>query len=88
MQALRTRPGIRRGNIIWLPAEDIAPNPVQPRKLFDEKALEELSQSIKSYGILNPLTVRCRGGKYEPAIITDFFADLISLNRSASKLPA
>ena len=65
MQALRTRPGIRRGNIVWLPAEDIAPNPVQPRKLFDEKALEELSQSIKSYGILNPLTVRCRGGKYE-----------------------
>ena len=65
MQALRTRPGVRRGNIVWLPAEDIAPNPVQPRKLFDEKALEELGQSIKSYGILNPLTVRCRGGKYE-----------------------
>ena len=65
MQALRTRPGIRRGNIVWLPAEDTSPNPVQPRKLFDEKALEELSQSIKSYGILNPLTVRCRGGKYE-----------------------
>ena len=65
MQALHTRPGVRRGNIIWLPAEDIAPNPVQPRKLFDEKALEELSQSIRSYGILNPLTVRCRGGKYE-----------------------
>ena len=65
MQALRTRPNIRRGNIVWLPAEDIAPNPVQPRKLFDETALEELSQSIRSYGILNPLTVRCRGGKYE-----------------------
>ena len=65
MQATRTRPGVRRGNIVWLPAEDIAPNPVQPRKLFDEKSLEELSQSIRSYGILNPLTVRCRGGKYE-----------------------
>ena len=65
MQALRIRPGVRRGNIIWLPSEDIAPNPVQPRKLFDEEGLEELSRSIKSYGILNPLTVRCRGGKYE-----------------------
>lgn len=65
MQVLRTRPGVRRGNIVWLPAEDIAPNPVQPRRLFDEEALEELSQSIKSYGILNPLTVRCRGGTYE-----------------------
>ena len=65
MQTLRTRPGVRRGNIVWLPAEDIAPNPVQPRRLFDEKALEELSESIKSYGILNPLTVRCRGGRIE-----------------------
>ena len=65
MQTMRTRPGVRRGNVVWLPAEDIAPNPVQPRKLFDESALEELSQSIRSYGILNPLTVRCRGGRYE-----------------------
>ena len=65
MQTMRTRPGIRRGNVVWLPAEDIAPNPVQPRKLFDETALAELSESIKSYGILNPLTVRCRGGKLE-----------------------
>ena len=65
MQTMRSRPGVRRGNVVWLPAEDIAPNPVQPRKLFDESALEELSQSIRSYGILNPLTVRCRGGRYE-----------------------
>ncbi len=65
MQALRIRPGVRRGNILWLSTEDIAPSPVQPRKLFDEEGLAELSRSIKSYGILNPLTVRCRGGKYE-----------------------
>ena len=65
MQACKTRPALRRGSIVWLPAEEIAPNPVQPRKQFDDKALEELSQSIRSYGILNPLTVRCRGGKYE-----------------------
>ena len=65
MQACKTRPALRRGSIIWLPAEEISPNPVQPRKQFEEKALEELSQSIRSYGILNPLTVRCRGGKYE-----------------------
>ena len=65
MQAVRSRPAVRRGSIVWLPAEEIAPNPVQPRKAFEDKALEELSQSIRSYGILNPLTVRCRGGKYE-----------------------
>ena len=65
MQALRSRPGVRRGGILWLPTEDIAPNPVQPRRQFDDKALEELSLSIKNYGILNPLSIRCRGGKYE-----------------------
>jgi len=55
----------RRGGIIYIRTDDISPNPVQPRKSFDEEALAELSRSIKSYGILNPLTVRLRGGKYE-----------------------
>ena len=63
MQALRTRPGLRRGGIIYLCTEDIAPCPVQPRKVFDETSLRELSDSIRNYGILNPLTVRSRGGK-------------------------
>ena len=65
MQTLRNRPGIRRGGIIYLRVDDIAPNPVQPRKSFEPEALNELSASIKSYGILNPLTVRLRGGRYE-----------------------
>ena len=65
MQALRTRPGIRRGGIISLRIEDISPNPTQPRKRFDEEALGELSESIRNYGILNPLTVRLRSGRYE-----------------------
>lgn len=65
MQALRTRQNVRRGGIVYLRTDDLYPNPVQPRKQFDESSLEELSLSIKSYGILNPLTVRCRGGRYE-----------------------
>ncbi len=65
MQTLRSRPGIRRGGILYLRIDDIAPSPVQPRKRFDGEALSELSASIKNYGILNPLTVRLRGGKYE-----------------------
>lgn len=65
MQATRSRPAVRRGSIVWLPVEELSPNPVQPRRQFDDKALEELSQSIRSYGILHPLTVRCRGGKFE-----------------------
>ena len=65
MQTLRNRPTIRRGGIIYLRIDDISPNPVQPRKIFDDEALKELSESIRSYGILNPLTVRLRGGMYE-----------------------
>lgn len=65
MQTPRIRPGLRRGGIIYLPLESISPNPVQPRKHFDEEGLKELSESIKSYGILNPLTVRLRCGRYE-----------------------
>jgi len=38
---------------------------VQARKIFDEDSLRELSESIRDYGILNPLTVRSRGGRYE-----------------------
>lgn len=65
MQTLRSRPGTRRGGIIYLRTDDLSPNPVQPRKRFDDEALTELSDSIKNYGILNPLTVRLRCGKYE-----------------------
>ena len=45
-------------NIINLDVNKIIPNKNQPRKTFDDKALEELSQSIKSYGIIQPITVR------------------------------
>ena len=59
------RPGLHRAGVLSLRLEDISPNPVQPRRHFDEEALRELSDSIRSYGILNPLTVRLRCGKYE-----------------------
>lgn len=65
MQTLRTRPAVKRGSIIYLDAEDIAPCPVQARRVFDEESLKELSESIRAYGILNPLTVRHRAGRYE-----------------------
>ncbi len=65
MQALRSRPALRRSGLLYLRAEDIAPNPVQPRRNFDEEALRELSESIRAYGVLHPLTVRLRAGKYE-----------------------
>lgn len=65
MQAIRSRPGIRRGGIVSLRIDELSPNPVQPRRQFDEDSLRELSESIRSYGILNPITVRLRSGRYE-----------------------
>jgi len=40
-----------------LPVEKITPNPYQPRKHFDEKALKELSASIREHGLLQPIVV-------------------------------
>lgn len=45
-------------NIVNIDVNKIIPNKNQPRKIFDDKALEELSQSIKNYGIIQPITVR------------------------------
>ena len=65
MQTLRSRPAIRRGGILYLSADELLPSPVQPRRNFDDEALRELCESIRNYGILNPLTVRLRSGRYE-----------------------
>lgn len=43
----------------------IEPNKSQPRKQFDEEALQELSDSIKKYGVLEPLIVTKKGDYYE-----------------------
>ncbi len=47
-----------------VPISSIRPNPSQPRRRFDEKALEELAGSIKEQGILQPLLVRPEGEEY------------------------
>ena len=44
--------------VILLPVGSIHPNPLQPRKVFDPEALRELTDSIRRYGVLQPLTVR------------------------------
>lgn len=44
----------------------ITPNPDQPRKIFDEEALNELAESIKQYGVITPITVIENGvGSYQ-----------------------
>jgi ParB family chromosome partitioning protein len=44
-------------SIFWVEVERIHPNPFQPRKTFDEMALASLAESIRQYGVLQPLTV-------------------------------
>lgn len=51
--------------IIQIEIDKVIPNIYQPRKYFNEEAIEELSASIKQYGIIQPLTVRRRGDVYE-----------------------
>ena len=54
------------GRVADLDVDAIRPNPYQPRTDFDDTALEELSDSIKHLGIIQPLTVRALGeGRYE-----------------------
>lgn len=43
--------------IFWVEVDRIKPNPFQPRKTFEEAALQSLAESIRSYGVLQPLTV-------------------------------
>ena len=47
-----------RDSIAQISVDKILPNPFQPRKSFDGEALEEMSRSIKHYGVLQPITVR------------------------------
>ena len=47
-----------------IPIDDIIPNPDQPRKKFDEAALLELSDSIRIHGVIQPIVVTPKDGKY------------------------
>jgi ParB family transcriptional regulator, chromosome partitioning protein len=51
--------------ILEIPTDRVSPNPYQPRKDFDPEALAELTSSIRTSGILQPIVVRPRGDRYE-----------------------
>jgi ParB family chromosome partitioning protein len=54
-----------KGKVLQLKPEQIALNPMQPRKNFNEHQLHELMESIKQYGIIQPLIVTQKNGQYE-----------------------
>lgn len=65
----------RKDFIFWIEIEKIKPNPYQPRKDFNDEALESLGESIKKYGMLQPIIVNKiekkseRGISYEYQIV-------------------
>ncbi len=66
MQCQKLKTYMETGRVIFLPARSIRPNPAQPRKIFRQEALDELAESIRRHGILQPLSVRRAGaGSYE-----------------------
>ena len=65
MQCTKLKTYMETGRVVFLPARSIKPNPQQPRRIFDQEALGELSDSIRQHGILQPLSVRRVGSAYE-----------------------
>ncbi|MEW4372440.1 nucleoid occlusion protein [Paenibacillus kandeliae] len=48
-----------------IPVGNITTSPYQPRTIFDDAKIDELCQTIKTHGIIQPIVVRLRNGKYE-----------------------
>ena len=65
MQCQKLKTYMETGRVVFLPAQSIQPNPAQPRKIFAAGALDELAESIRQHGILQPLSVRRRDNVYE-----------------------
>ena len=76
---MKTKPRLGRGidalfgdsyvedssQIIDISIGKVYPNPIQPRKLFDEDKISELCESIKTSGLISPIIVRKINSKYE-----------------------
>jgi ParB family chromosome partitioning protein len=53
--------GVPGAQLREVAVDDVAPNPKQPRQVFDDEALEELTYSVKEFGLLQPIVVRENG---------------------------
>ncbi len=54
-------PAHAQTGLLQVPIEQIAPNPLQPRKTFNESSIEELARSVREHGIVQPLVVTRTG---------------------------
>ena len=100
MQCQKLKTYMETGRVVFLPERSIRPNPAQPRKVFHQDALNELSDSIRQHGILQPLSVRRVEEGYElvagerrlraarQAGITDIPCIIMRMDERASGLAA
>ena len=65
MQCQKLKTYMETGRVMFLPIRGIRPNPMQPRKVFGAEALDDLCESIRQHGVLQPLSVRRTAGGYE-----------------------
>lgn len=56
--------------VFWIETDKILPNPYQPRREFDERALKDLSESIRQYGVLQPLVITRREDAHDDGSIS------------------
>jgi ParB family chromosome partitioning protein len=64
--AAEPAPAAPQNGLLLVPIEQIAPNPFQPRKTFNESSIEELARSVREHGIVQPLVVtRTATDKYK-----------------------
>ena len=77
----------QNNSIFWVEVEKVRPNPYQPRTEFDEAKLKDLADSIRQYGVLQPLTVTRHEEEREDGGIITYY-ELIAGERRlrASKL--
>src|SRR5215472_18717717 len=62
--ATEAQQGENRGGVREIDVSRIQPNPNQPRIQFDEEALDELAESIRERGVLQPILLRPEGGDF------------------------
>jgi ParB family chromosome partitioning protein len=76
----------RESGVFWVEVDKIKPNPMQPRREFEQDKLKELSESIRQYGVLQPLVVSRKEYEVDTGTAVDY--ELIAGERRllASKL--
>ena len=65
MQCQKLKTYMETGRVVFLPLRAVRPKPAHPRKIVREEALQDLAESIRQHGILQPLSVRRIGAGYE-----------------------